>query len=43
MMKSDDLPDRLLPALVQIVPVFAEGSFAQGPKASRECSQLMVS
>jgi hypothetical protein len=43
MMTSDVLPDLLPPALVQIVPVFAGGSFAQGPKASRECSQLMAS
>ena len=43
MMTSDALPDLLRPALVQIVPVFAEGSFAQGPEASRECSQLMAS
>ena len=43
MMTPEDLPDLLLAALVLIVLAFAGGSFAQGPKASRECSQLMAS
>jgi len=43
MMKPEDLPDLLLAALALIVPAFAGGSFAQQPRASGECLQLMAS